>query len=37
MFEFPPPKTNKLVVGLGNLKGMDSKRDEGQNTTKVPL
>jgi hypothetical protein len=37
MFEFPPPKTNKLMeVRLGNLKGMESKRYEGQNTIKVP-
>ncbi len=37
MFEFPPPKTNKLIeLGLGNLKGMESKRDEGQSTIRVP-
>jgi hypothetical protein len=37
VFEFPPPKTNKLIeVGLGNFKGMESKRDEGQNMIRVP-
>lgn len=37
VFEFPPPKTNKLIeVGLENFKGMESKRDEGQNMIRVP-